>query len=123
MFPIIGMSDEFLAVAKREIHDDIRELESLLTACKNDHDVVSIASQFQKHTHKIMGLAPMMGNDSLGNVAKSLDLLLKKITDDVEGIFSLLSEMLPFMTSLMIEPASHSANVDEKISKIQKLSD
>ncbi|MFB5620480.1 MAG: hypothetical protein ACE5RC_05050 [Nitrosopumilus sp.] len=117
------MSDEFLDVAKREIDEEICGLESLLARCKDDHDVVEIASKFQKHTHKIMGLAPMMGNASLGEVAKSLDSLLKKFTDvDVVGIFSLLSEILPFMRSLMIEPECDSVKVDEKISKIENLS-
>ncbi len=118
------MSDEFLDVAKKEINEDLSGLESLLATCKNDHDVVLIASKFQKHTHKIMGLAPMMGMTSLGNISKSLDSLLKKFIDDdhdVLGVFSLLSEILPFMISLLVEPESDYVKVNEKISKIESL--
>ncbi|HEY5736169.1 MAG TPA: hypothetical protein VIS47_06390 [Nitrosopumilus sp.] len=116
------MSDEFLDVAKREINEEICGLESLLAICNDDHDVVEIISKFQKHTHKIMGVAPMMGNTSLGEVAKSLDSLLKKFTDvDVVGVFSLLSEILPFMRSLTVEPEFDPLKVNEKISKIENL--
>ena len=116
------MADEFLDVAKREIREDLSGFESLLANCKNDHDVVEITSKFQKHTHKIMGLAPMMGNEPLGNVAKALDSLLKKLADDdVQGIFSLLSEISPFMNSLMIEPEFNSEKIQEKIMQIENL--
>lgn len=117
------MSDEFLDVATREINEELCGLDSLLATCKNDQDVVMVFPKCQKHTHKIMGLAPMMGKESLGKIAKSLDSLFKKYADvGIEGIFSLLSEMLPFMRSLMIEPESDSEKVNEKISKIESLS-
>lgn len=51
------MSDEFLAVAAREIGEDLAELETIFASCKNDRDVVSNADAFQRHTHKIKGLA------------------------------------------------------------------
>lgn len=116
------MVDEFLNVATKEIKEELSELEILLTRCKNDHDVIMITSEFQKHTHKIKGLAPMMGQDSLGDVAKSLDSLLRKpMSGDVVGIFVLLSEVFPFMVSLMIEPNIDSVKVQQKISKIETL--
>ena len=115
------MIDEFLDVATKEIREELCELETLLTRCKNDHDVITTISEFQKHTHKIKGLAPMMGQGSLGDVAKSLDSLLKKSMGDVVGIFVLLSEILPFMMSLMTEPKIDSAKVQQKISKIENL--
>ena len=117
------MTDEFLEVATKEIKEELCELETLLTRCKNDHDVTMITSEFQKHTHKIKGLAPMMGQDSLGDVAKSLDSLLKKFMDggDVVGILVLLSEIFPFMRSLMTESKIDSVKVQQKISKIENL--
>lgn len=116
------MSDEFFDVAKREINEELDALNDLLAGCKNDHDVVMIAPKLQNHTHKIMGLAPMMGKDPLGKVAKSTDSLLKKLVDvNTKGVFSLLSEIFPFMMSLMIEPEFDSKKVNEKISKIETL--
>ena len=118
------MTDEFLNIATKEIKEDLHELETLLTRCKNDHDVTTFTSEFQKYTHKIKGLAPMMGQDSLGDVAKSLDSLFKKLMDGsgAVGIFGLLSEIFPFMMSLMTEPKIDSVKVQQKISKIETLS-
>ena len=118
------MSDEFLAVAAREINEDLDELETILISCKNDNDVVSNADNFQRHTHKIKGLAPMMGKASLGKMSDSLDTLLKSPLpgSGADGIFDLLSEILPFMRSLMVEGAGDPSTVEEKISKIQSMS-
>ena len=117
------MTDEFLDVATKEIKEELCGLDTLLAKCKNDSDVIAIMSEFQTHTHKIMGLAPMVGYESLGGVAKSLDSLLKKFMDGdgVVGLFVLLSEILPFMMSLMIEPTTDSVKVQQKISKIENL--
>ncbi len=119
-----NMSDEFLAVATREIGEDLAGLEAIFTICKNDRDVISNADNFQKHTHKIRGLAPMMGKASLGKISGSLDTLLKTVLpgNDVDGIFDLLSEILPFMKSLMADDACDFLAVEEKISKIQNVS-
>jgi HPt (histidine-containing phosphotransfer) domain-containing protein len=118
------MSDEFLAVATKEIDEDLTELGIIFTSCKNDRDVVSNADNFQKHTHKIKGLAPMMGKTSLGKISGSLDILLKTLlpSDEVDGIFDLLSEILPFMKSLMVEDTYDFSMIEEKISKIQNMS-
>ena len=119
-----NMSDEFLAVATREIDEDLAELAMLFTSCKNDHDVISNADNFQKHTHKIKGLAPMMGKTSLGKISDSLDTLLTTILpgNEIDGIFDLLSEILPFMKSLMVEDTYDFSMIEEKISKIQNIS-
>jgi len=117
------MTDEFLDVATKEINEELYELESLLSRCKNDHDVVALTSEFQKHAHKIKGLAPMMDKGTLGDVATSFDLLLKKSVDggSVVGVFDLLSEIFPFMISLMTESKIDSVKVQQKISKIENL--
>ena len=119
-----GMSDEFLNVATKEINEDLEELKKILAICKNDGSVISNADKLQKHTHKIKGLAPMMGKAHLGEISGSLDSLLKTSLDggDFEGIFNLLSEILPFMTSLMIEDTCELSLIKEKISKIENMS-
>ena len=63
----------------------------------------------------------MMGKAYLGDVSGSLDSLLKTSLNggDIEGIFDLLSEILPFMTSLMIEDTCELSLIEEKISKIK----
>lgn len=117
------MTDEFLEVATKEIHGELHGLKHFLALCETDRDVIEASSQFQKHTHKIKGLAPMMGKKPLGDVSHSLDSLFKKIIDgkDVPGIFSVVSEIIPFMISMMDEPEYDSEKVKEKISKIETL--
>ena len=118
------MSDEFLNVATKEINEDLVELKKILAICENDGDVIANANKFQKHTHKIKGLAPMMGKTHLGEISGALDSLLKTSLNGstIEGIFDLLSEILPFMTSLMIEGTCELSMIKEKISKIENVS-
>ena len=116
------MSDEFLKVATKEINEDIFELEKILSLCKTDTDVISNASQFQKHTHKIKGLAPMMGKQNLGDLSSSLDSIFKKLLDGsrVEGIFSILNDILPLMKLVIIEPDYDLTEIKQKISQIEE---
>ena len=118
------MTDEFLEIATKEINEDLHGLEHFLALCKTDRDVIAVSSKFQKHTHKIKGLAPMMDKKPLGDVSNSLDSLFKKIIDgqDIQGIFTVISEIIPFMISMMNEPECDSDKVKEKISKIETLS-
>jgi len=116
------MSDEFLKIATKEINEDILELEKILSSCKTDIDVISNTSQFQKHTHKIKGLAPMMGKQNLGDLSSSLDSIFKKLLDDskVEGIFSILNDVVPIMKLVMIEPNYDLTEIKQKISQIEE---
>ena len=68
----ITMSDEFISLATKEINDEISEIETILNSCKNDDDVNQNSTQLQKHTHKIKGLAPMMGKEELGELSSAV---------------------------------------------------
>jgi chemotaxis protein histidine kinase CheA len=116
------MSDEFLKIATKEINEDIIELEKTLFSCKNDTDVISNASQFQKYTHKIKGLAPMMGKENLGDLSSSLDSIFKKLLDasKVEGIFNILNDVIPAMKLVMIEPNYDLTEIKQKIFQIEE---
>lgn len=75
------MSDEFIELATKEINQELSNMDDILNLCKNDDDVILKASNFQRHTHKIKGLAPMMGQDELGEIASQLDFILKQVID------------------------------------------
>jgi len=75
------MSDEFLTIATKEINDEITGLENILNLCENNDDVYQNANKFQKHTHKIKGLAPMMGKEEIGSLSSLLDGMLKKMIE------------------------------------------
>lgn len=117
------MSDEFLKVATQEINDDLSELEKILTLCQNDADVLSNAEKFQKHTHKIKGLAPMMGKEDLGNLSSSLDVIFKKISNEspVENILNILNDIIPNLKFVMFEPDYDLTMIKQQISHIQNI--
>ena len=77
------MSDEFLKVATAEINNEISEIQNILNSCQSSLDVSANAAKIQKSTHKIKGLAPMMGKEDLGNLSGLLDSLLKKIMNGI----------------------------------------
>lgn len=114
------MSDEFIAVATKEVTGDIDSIKNILKLCANDVDVFQNASKFQKHTHKIKGLAPMMGKESLGDLSSSLDDLFKKIIDggNVDGIFNLIVESIIHMKKSMNETDYNFSQINEKIRQL-----
>ena len=114
------MSDEFIKLATTEINDAISALQQIMATCQNDSDISSNADEFQKHTHKIKGLAPMMGKLELGNVSSILDSILKKMMDGVliDGIFNILNDSIFSMNQSMIESNDNLDKIKTKISKI-----
>ena len=114
------MSDEFIAVATKEVTGDIDSIENILKLCTKDIDVFQNASKFQKHTHKIKGLAPMMGKESLGDLASSLDNIFKKIVDgeNVDGVFNLMQESITHMKKSMNESDYDFSQINEQIKQL-----
>ena len=100
------MSDEFIALATKEINDEISGIEKILNSCKSDDDATANSDNLEKHTHKIKGLAPMMGKEELGELASQLDGMLKKITDgkQVKEVLDILQESLHHMKASMDKP-------------------
>ncbi len=111
------MSDEFITVATEEINDDISNLENILHFCTNNDDVYQNANELQKHTHKIKGLAPMMGKEELGILSSLLDVLLREMIEGKknEGIFNILSESLFYMKNSMNETNYDLSQINNKI--------
>lgn len=93
------MSEEFLRVARQEVGQDITEIGNLLKNCKNDADIVKLASDLEKHVHKIKGLAPMMGQEQIGQIAVLLDKILKVILAGklLPGTYQTLTNSYEFM--------------------------
>ena len=99
------MSDEFIVLATKEIHEELLNLENILNSCENNDDVYVKSDEFQKSTHKIKGLAPMMGKEELGKLSSLLDNMLKKAIEGqkTEGIFDILTESIQLMKNSMNE--------------------
>jgi len=100
------MSDEFIKIATQEINDELSGISTILDLCQNDADVSQNSDKIEKHMHKIKGLAPMMGKDTIGSLAKTLDSILKKIVSGqkVDGFFEALSISIEQMKITMDKP-------------------
>ena len=114
------MSDEFIKIATKELNEEITELDKILSTCQNDAHVFSSADKFQKHTHKIKGLAPMMGKVELGSFTAILDSILKKMIDGItiNGIFNDMSDSISSIKQYMSEPNYDLTEIRNRISKI-----
>lgn len=97
------MSDEFTKVAAKEINEELEGITGILNSCNNDQDINNNSFEIAKHLHKIKGLAPMMGQKGMGEVASLNDALIKKITSGkvIEGIYEILNESNRLMKNLM----------------------
>ena len=115
------MSDEFLKVATQEINDELAGITIILASCKGDEDVVRNSDKIERHMHKIKGLAPMMGKENVGTLAKSLDVILKKLVDgqSIDGFFEPLLQSITEMKTAMVK--SHDLDkINEQILKISQ---
>lgn len=73
------MSDEFLKVARQEIRSELDELERIILHCNNDEYIFKNSRDIKEHIHKIKGLAPMIGQEKIGELAKISDSILRYI--------------------------------------------
>jgi len=113
------MSDEFMKIATQEINDELSGISTILDLCQNDADVSQNSDKIEKRMHKIKGLAPMMGKETIGSLAKTLDSILKKIVSGqkVDGFFEVLSISIEQMKISMDKPHDL-GEINKKISDI-----
>src|SRR5207245_10152072 len=96
------MSDDFLKVARQEIKDELDRLDQVLSNCNNDEHIFVNSEQIELHLHKIRGLAPMMGQDKVGEIAKTVATVLKHIINNgvLKGSYIIIIEAIKKMTNL-----------------------
>ncbi|MDE1770397.1 MAG: hypothetical protein KGI28_07605 [Thaumarchaeota archaeon] len=75
------MSDEFLKVARQEIQSEIDSLKTIFLFCINDEQLYKKSVDIEKRMHNIKGLAPMMGQDKVGEIAKISDTIMKYVAN------------------------------------------
>ena len=76
------MSDDFLKAATKEIQEELDALQKILRNCNNDTDIFNNGKEIQRHLHKIKGLAPMMGQNDIGEIAKITDAVARHVIAD-----------------------------------------
>jgi len=111
------MSDEFTQIATKEINEELAGIEGILNSCKNDEDVTNNSTDIEKHLHKIKGLAPMMGQKGVGEIAALNDTLIKKIIGGqiVQDIFEISNESIHLMKNLMNGSITNVAELKTKL--------
>jgi chemotaxis protein histidine kinase CheA len=98
-----NLSDEFTQQATKEINEELDHNSQILKSCQNDEDISNKCPEIEKHLHKIKGLAPMMGQKKIGELAALNDELIKKILEGekIKGIFETINQSNKLMKDLM----------------------
>ena len=114
------MSDEFLKIATDEINEEISQIMTIVDACHNGIELCQNAGEIQKSTHKIKGLAPMMGKEELGSLSALLDSIFKKIqsVSITDEMFSSLVSAVNEMKNSMTQTDYDLDEIKQKVSKI-----
>jgi len=114
------MSDNFLRIARKEIQEELDVLDQILTRCGNDMDISNNAQSIEKHLHKIKGLAPMMDQNDVGDIAKMTDTILKHVIINgvLTGSYQTLVESNLVMKKIF--SGTIDKNADELKSKLRR---
>lgn len=96
------MSEEFIKAARKEIGEELEGVQKILDDCHDDNDILKNSKNLEKHLHKIKGLAPMMNQNEIGEIAKINDAILKHVlaNGSQEGTFMILSESSQIMKEI-----------------------
>ena len=114
------MSDDFLKLARKEIQEELYSLKQILSQCHSDSDISTNGKEIERHLHKIKGLAPMMGQKDVGDIAALTDTITKRVIENgsLEGTYKCLSESTQIMNEIF--SGSSTKNAEEFKNKIKQ---
>jgi len=114
------MSDNFLKIARQEIQAELDSLQQILIQCNDDKDISNNSNKIEKHLHKIKGLAPMMGQNNVGEIAKLNDSIIMYIIENgtQNGAYQVISESLQIMQEIFND--TNKKDTEEFKNKIRK---
>jgi len=114
------MSDNFVKIARQEIQAELDSLQQILIQCNDDKDISSNGNEIEKHLHKIKGLAPMMGQNNVGEIAKLNDSILRHIIKNgtASGTYQVMNESLQIMQEIFHD--TNKKDIEEFKNKIRK---
>lgn len=100
--------------------EDIAAIGDLLKNCQSDGDFAKIASDVEKRIHKLKGLAPMMGQEQIGEISAMLDKVLKDVISGavIPGVYDVITNSYNVMSDLM---GGKQADCDSLVDKIEKI--
>ena len=120
MDSLVKMSDNFNKIARQEIQAEFDSLQQILIQCNNDGDISNSANKIEKHLHKIKGLAPMMGQNNVGEIAKMNDSIVLHVIEKgtQSGTCQVIIESVQIMQAIFND--TNKINIEEFKNKIQK---
>ncbi|MGI0011698.1 MAG: Hpt domain-containing protein [Nitrosopumilaceae archaeon] len=113
------MSDNFLKLARKEIQEELDSLNQILSRCNSDPDISTNGKEIERHLHKIKGLAPMMDQKDVGDIAALIDTIAKHIIANgtVAGTYNIFSESIKIMSDIF---SGAKMNAEEFKNKIKQ---
>ena len=116
----LQLSDNFLTIARKEIQGELEDLQKILSLCGSDIDISHNAQSIERRLHKIKGLAPMMGQNAVGEIAKMTDAILKHVITKgtLAGTYQILLESNLIMREIF--NGSTIKNADEFKNKLRQ---
>jgi len=96
------MHDKFTKIARQEIQTELNGLEAIIALCNNDEQIFQNSKEIEGHLHKIKGLAPMMDQESVGEIAKISDTVMKHIIEHgaLAGSYKFIVESIENMKNI-----------------------
>ncbi|MDE1724902.1 MAG: Hpt domain-containing protein [Thaumarchaeota archaeon] len=93
------MSERFLEIARQEIESELNSLQEIFRLCTTDQQLYERIKDIEKHLHKIKGLAPMMGEEKIGRLAKISDSITKQVMKQgmIDGSYDVISDSIHMM--------------------------
>ena len=113
------MSDNFLKLARKEIKEELDSLNQILFLCHSDSDVSTNGKEIERHLHKIKGLAPMMDQEDVGDIAALTDTIAKHLIANgtLDGTYNIILESIQMMSDIF---SGANKNADEFKNKIKQ---
>lgn len=113
------MSDNFLRLARKEIQEELDSLNQIISRCNSDLDISTNGQEIERHLHKIKGLAPMMDQKDVGDIAALIDTIAKHIITNgtLDGTCDIFSESIKIMNEVF---SGAKMNAEEFKNKIKQ---
>ncbi len=120
MYSLVKMSDNFHKIARQELQAELDGLKQILLQCNDDKDISINGNKIEKHLHKIKGLAPMMDQNNVGEIANINDSILKHVIENgmLNGTYQVISESLQIMQEVFND--TNKKDIEEFKNKIRK---
>jgi len=113
------MSDNFLRLARKEIQEELDSLNQILSRCSSDSDISTNGKEIERHLHKIKGLASMMDQKDVGDIAALIDVIVKYVISNgmIGGTYNIFLESIKIMNEIF---SGANKNVEEFKTKIKQ---